>query len=93
MGNRRLDISQLLEKLDFNSLHCGDPIARAYFGEAAIALRMIEGERDHYQHAAAIERSNAYELRKSCRELEGRLAALANPPEEDPPQKGIEHDG
>lgn len=67
------EFKQLLEKLDFNGVHCGDSIAAAYFREAAIALRMLERDRNHYQQAAAIERQKAFDASRSVRQLSAML--------------------
>jgi hypothetical protein len=70
-----------LSCLDFNAIHCGDPVARAYFERAAKAIRLLEREAEHWRMMAAIERGGAHAARANSSELRKKLAALATPTE------------
>jgi len=66
MGSKPYNV---LPALDFNAVHSGDPIARAYFGEAAKSIRAARREAAYLRTQCEIERARRVEAELSARTL------------------------
>ncbi|RYM08005.1 hypothetical protein [Sphingobium cupriresistens] len=67
---------EILKALDVNAEHSGDPIARAYFSQAAAAIRKAEWAAEHWRSSASIEREANHQLRKDNRQLQAAVDRL-----------------
>jgi len=70
------DVADILRKLDFNAVHSGDAIARAYFDEAAAAIRVLQREADYWRRQCALERSGRLEAGHSADALADILSRI-----------------
>lgn len=56
----------VMPALDFNAVHSGDPIARAYFGHAAAAIRREKREAEHWRRRCVAEQASHRETRRDA---------------------------
>lgn len=67
----------LLEALDFNGQHSGDVLAAAYFRQAALTIRLIDGDAARARQELYALRTENAKLRKSLHECNRERDELA----------------
>lgn len=79
---RDRETTRLLECLDFNGEHCGDVVAAAYFRQAAMAIRLIDGSDARARQELYALRTENAKLRKAlhqCNHERDELTKDAQP--------------
>ena len=78
----------ILERLDFNAVNSGDPIARVYFAEAATRIRTLERDAAYFHRQLRLReadlrvtRREAGLLASALERANEQIAALEREPE------------
>ena len=62
------EMRKLLEALDFNGQHSSDKLAAAYFRQAALTIRLADGDAGRSRHELYALRTENAKLRKALNE-------------------------